>query len=438
MRACAIVLLLALSVFSFGTAQDVHSYESYVALIGELTSSLDQAIYLSKSGIIAYDTRDEQSMAQGIVNLLNGASHPQYDVTNPYVVVDGAGVLPLGVYLTDSVWDPMLDRIPDTQRYLFDNAYHHYGEFIRLASDAAVKALDSSSSGQSAEDEFRLCYALLLAARGGFDDSLLFDGIDLWTDAFPEREVWVRSGESIQAAIDRLPDGGWIYLEPGVYDENLIITKNLHLKGVSVDGVGQAILQGERSGIGVNIVSGNSLRVEIENLVIRGKARGVYVGGGSSATLVNLHVEDSSVGLYVNGNARAIMDDCTFLRDDTAVSAWSRSYVELRESSISECGDLDPAVLLAEDAHLLLDQCNISDYRGIGIKTVSTAQLELMGCTIGQSELAAIVVLDLGDCASIPETILNMMLGTTPGYVSGAGNIVESSLCPASLQGQLD
>src|ERR1700760_421390 len=68
---------------------------------------------------------------------------------------------------------------------------------------------------------------------------------------------FVSPGQSIQAAVDHAPEGGWILVQPGIYKETadstngLTITRGVHLVGLSTADKKVVLVNsgGQRNGI---------------------------------------------------------------------------------------------------------------------------------------------------------------------------------------------
>ena len=102
--------------------------------------------------------------------------------------------------------------------------------------------------------------------------------------------------QSIQAAVDVVPEGGWVLVGEGVYDEGVLIQKPVHLLGVCA---AKAKVQGHTpfpepwdSGFlqGTLVVYAAD-DVEISNLGVRTVAAGVALLEANSVTLTSLDVE---------------------------------------------------------------------------------------------------------------------------------------------------
>ena len=151
---------------------------------------------------------------------------------------------------------------------------------------------------------------------------------------FAEETVRVRSGESIQAAVDRVEPGGTVLVEPGTYTETVIIEKPLRL--VSEAGYAETVIQADRSRFtwaglprekyivgAVNVrntkdvtVDGFTLLNALEGLWVSAsryvlvqncmscahQSSGYYFWGSQDATLLNSEGSGNAVGVYQGGS----------------------------------------------------------------------------------------------------------------------------------------
>lgn len=110
-----------------------------------------------------------------------------------------------------------------------------------------------------------------------------------------DRLNWVQIGEkrvysSIQAAIDAAQPDGTVQVEPGKYEESVVISKPLELQGAGSD---KCTIIGQGSGYGgaVEVEAGVS-GVAIEGLTIKGEGReaGVYLKGSNSDVTISSNV----------------------------------------------------------------------------------------------------------------------------------------------------
>lgn len=116
--------------------------------------------------------------------------------------------------------------------------------------------------------------------------------VELSKDAWsPTLEV--RSGESIQKAIDKAPDGAVIHVQPGIYKERL----NIHRDNITLKGDGKAVIDladKNVSGGAINISDRKNVTVdgfEIRNVRGGETPTGIRIDGASkNVSLLNNHI----------------------------------------------------------------------------------------------------------------------------------------------------
>jgi nitrous oxidase accessory protein len=115
------------------------------------------------------------------------------------------------------------------------------------------------------------------------------------SDAFAE-DIKVEKGESIQAAIDRSNSGDIIGITPGIYKENLVIDKQIALKGE--DG---AVVDGGAKGSVITVTASN---IVIEGLTIQNSGTqqedsGIYVKKAHNLVIKNNKLTKVHNGIFI-------------------------------------------------------------------------------------------------------------------------------------------
>ena len=86
----------------------------------------------------------------------------------------------------------------------------------------------------------------------------------------PECTITVQPGESIQAAIDRAPEGAVICLPAGMWEESIKVERSITLRG---SGAEETIIDGVRAGYPVVWIVGpkerRTILVQVEGLMLR-------------------------------------------------------------------------------------------------------------------------------------------------------------------------
>ena len=157
----------------------------------------------------------------------------------------------------------------------------------------------------------------------------------------------VRSGESLQAAIDRAAPGTRVLVEPGAWTETVTIDKPLELVGVG--GHRETVISADRSAFrwsglpreryrvgAVNVVGTHDVVVRgftfldaLEGVWISASRRvaivdcmscahdssGFYVWGSQDVAIARCIGEDNAVGVYQGGSVDVTIADSTFTRN---------------------------------------------------------------------------------------------------------------------------
>ena len=104
---------------------------------------------------------------------------------------------------------------------------------------------------------------------------------------------------SIQAAIDAAHDGDIIEIHEGIYEENLMIQKNIKLHGMGTE---STTINGNGNGDVVHI---EDCSFEIKNLTIMNSGKnsadaGIELMYVYNSLISNVHLSDNAVGLYAH------------------------------------------------------------------------------------------------------------------------------------------
>jgi parallel beta-helix repeat protein len=139
----------------------------------------------------------------------------------------------------------------------------------------------------------------------------------------------VRPGQSIQAAIDRCSAGDRVLLEPGVYQQTVVIdTDGVTLSGVNRNGQ-RPVLDG--GGTLADAIQGSGGNLLIEGLTIRNYVgNGIMTSKASNVTYRNLVIEDSGLyGVYPVECTGVLVEGCTVsgIRDAGIYVGSSREIV---------------------------------------------------------------------------------------------------------------
>ena len=349
-RFVAMLLILALAgCMALGqeTVEEPISYDDVVAAIGTMNELLEQAIFLATAGMASSLISDQLAYAQGAIDLLSGSGDSR-GILDVWAIVDAAMDSENDHPARETVLN-LVDR--KDRSALYSAVYSTTGDFLRLAADAALLAHAEASRGrdgrEAAQDGMRSVYAYLISARGVSGDIRVFPGSLFLAELLPPMEVWARPGESIQAAIDRVPDGGTIRLEPGVYREGLVINRSLTLSGSVgsvIDSARGIVVESDfpidvvirdlrfEGGQGLTVYSQG--RVIVENVSFVGVGNAAQIKDGGHADFVSCHLSENFGGVWFSWSASGSLWDCTIegcTSDSGAVSLYCS------EVSVTDC-----------------------------------------------------------------------------------------------------
>ena len=275
----------------------------------------------------------------------------------------------------------------------------------------------------------------LLVAAGVVSGTILAVGAGQLgdsTDPMP-CTVNVAVGESIQAAIDSVADGGVVCLEAGMYEESLVIRKSLTLRGGGPDPASTRIIPppGERfeeeEGIALVRVGEwgdtNRIEVHIENLSVGGEIGwenwaveaegraslhmidceagpssgvGVQLNGSATATIVNtlIHENRGYAGFNAGQSSNAILQDCIITRNTEGnVEAGGSARVVVRSSRIEGPGG-HHGIWLHREASVTVEDCVITGNRWQGVDVNENGTVSISNCDITENGVHGVNVLD--------------------------------------------
>lgn len=284
-------------------------------------------------------------------------------------------------------------RVADASHLVVtENDFYSNGGFgLRVLSDQCLQDGDPSSEAFSglvsgSGNLFGSSNSVVANALGYYcPENLLF-----LIEPAPA-EVSVEPGQSIQAAIDLVADGGVVAIEPGTYLEAVTIDKSLSLIGASDDSSGGVILNRKVDEPVISISSSVPIDVTLSDLVFQGDDAGwaidvgenatarisesefhdlgtvirVHDGGSVTASYCTFTGNGSTVVAFPNGSFTASW--CTFTDNRQAISASLGSICTLTDSTITGCTD-DSAAISAWCSDLSLENCRISDNVGNGVR----------------------------------------------------------------------
>ena len=182
--------------------------------------------------------------------------------------------------------------------------------------------------------------------------SLLMLSFAVFGQQTPSCTIFVQPGQSIQAAIDKAPEGAVICLPAGTWNENITIEKTLTLRG---KGPERTVIDGVQYGRSVVRIGGDgSVMVRLQGLRIvgaEGSAEGVRVENSAQATIEGCDISENNVGILLRGSLQATIIECTI-----SENRWE-------------------GIVLSGSAQATITENVIQDNRGCGIFSSSTREV---------------------------------------------------------------
>jgi len=433
-------------------AQDAATitYDEASETYARMAELLDEVSYLTTSAIWAYTGGAIKDLAQGVLNLLVGPEGEDYDPENPVVIPDEAGLIPMieaqrrPHTRNESVfYSPFYELFPDYQIRWdegvgdFPWAWHQVAVCLRLAADVARDIVTSSYTRKPWEAEVQTLHALILSARGTGDPYAQIDGVKTLAALFPSPEIWVHPWESIQAAVDRVPEGGTIYIEPGTYEEALEIGRSVnlvaasHAPGASPD-LGVTVLQAGRWTGGIEIEADDPIEVSIRGLAIR--ERGVSVTRNAAVLLEECRFIDDglSVGQFINpdladttSTVSCLVESCLFSGEGAGIGVGMTATVAVRDTIVEGSGSWMSAPVSVQCGELTLENCEIRDNVNFGVRVAGGALtvFHMTNCRVIRNGRG--LKIETGTCESWsiePEPGKSLTEGWVHGQITGWGN----------------
>jgi len=339
------------------------------AILSEAMAPLRQGVNMALMGLHSVSSEDRQVSAQALVNLLEGEEGEHYDPT-----IGETLDLPIGLraHLEQLASTP--EERGDEARAGLDN----YLSMLRLATVPMLEVLDGVLTDAEQTDAFLTTLVFLSSAYADFQE-LLQD----W-----EVEIWVRPGESIQAAIDRAWPGAVVTIEPGIYRESLEISEGLTLRGIG----GDVIVEPVGGQVGLFMRVAEDAPVRLENLTVRNADIGIRLSANTVCELEDIEISGCETGIQALERAQLSLDMCTLHRNETALRALGRSETAITRCTIEDSQGEVAAVIAQEYASLSIDWTDIASGLGNGLFALDGATVSIRGSLIRFNEGDGILV----------------------------------------------
>jgi len=445
---------------------------AWAVVLEDVTEPLNVCLWYVTYATIPRSVEEIAALAQGAINLLDGAEGEHYDVDTPVDPRFRKGIIPaLKAF-----------EIPTdiTGAANLSFVIHEYETRVELARAKLVRI----AAGEAQPDER---HDLLLSAQ-----ALLFycsDFFELITEHYG-LQAWVHPGESIQAAIDNAREGSTIYITTGSYRESLEITKSIRLEGWTWDSYMPFGITGEnaRPNIipvgdqrGIHITADEAIEVTLHYLTIQNAWTGIVLDGavhasitdtivvncdlsvevrGTSSVFRNCYFESSrmgveftgfsedtltirncqfgvggagvkpvgngGVGVKLVGNGTVAIGSSTFSDVSTGVLVGGMTSLELSASIFTDCFE---AVSLASAASVLIHECEFQNSQATAVRVSETPDQHVNGeLILNRNTFSRSGSWDLTLCGDDGTEDTSESI-----TISGSGNVVsgrDPKLCP--------
>lgn len=151
---------------------------------------------------------------------------------------------------------------------------------------------------------------------------------------------------SIQAAVDTAKPGSTVLVKKGTYQENIVIDKNLVLRGTVSD---QVVIKGKKQGRPILLVGPSAVKVTIKNLSVRAARGGncnnwekgicpfgISVIGKARVEVIRAKIEENGTGgLRLADSATGTIQNCQISNNAAGIELWYSATVTITDSRIT-------------------------------------------------------------------------------------------------------
>jgi parallel beta-helix repeat protein len=254
-------------------------------------------------------------------------------------------------------------------------------------------------------------------------------------------EIFVQSGESIQAAVNNAVSGDMIIVKPGTYTENINVTvHNLVIKSESGNPTNTIIIAKDPA---VDVFSVESNKVTISGFKIMESKKdhaGIYMYQCKNCTVENNRLLNNTVGVYLkNSDYNMILDNLIGKGDKGIVTEQSNYntisgnrasknrygfYVPNSEGNVISNNTLsenkDYGILLSTGVGNTLSENNASN-NGRGIQLGNSDSNKVLDNTMVSNEIYGLFICPKSDKNSVLNNYFNNTVNAIPN--NGTGNI---------------
>ncbi len=285
-------------------------------------------------------------------------------------------------------------------------------------------------------------------------------------ELYPWHAAWVLEGESIQHAIDKVIDGGTIYIEPASFSEPLVIGKSVTLSWAQVlpnGGYGFSEFQNSPSISSARYrttmtIVGEDIDVGLENISVIAGNTGILIGGSAHVSILDCcsEIRGSQVGIRIVDRASLIFEGGLRFCD-VGILVQDQGTLQLRHASIGDnrvslvaegnaqanlqdaslWQNTDAGIEIHDAAQVNVQSSRISLNQGDGIRLYDLATLHISGSQIGQNGGYGIRVMSEetgADCSTVDTSLVTISgrANSIPDSDSPEGNRL-GAYCPLSL-----
>jgi len=375
--AIAVTLVALCGQLLWASSSDDAESECVSLALSDAVVAAGEAVSAAALGLYGYSPEDRLVNAQAVVNLIEGVNGEHYDGDADGTLEFSAGLLPHISALNeelDGASGYFDDELTASGRSGLDN----YVSMLRLAVAPMISVVEGGLSEQDVTDAYLTTLALLSTFQQDLQEILL-----RW-----ECEIWVRPGESIQAAIDRAWPGALITVEPGVYRETLDISTSLTLRGMG----GTVVIEPVAGQIGLFVRIADEAGVRLEDFTVRRATVGIQVSANTMCSLEGVEISDCETGIQALERTQLSLSECTFRRNDTALRALGRSEVSVSSCTIEGSQGDVAAVIVQELASVAIDWTDVIGGLGSGLLALDEAQVSIQRSLLRFNDGDGIVV----------------------------------------------
>jgi len=182
--------------------------------------------------------------------------------------------------------------------------------------------------------------------------------IALGDDQQPPCTITLAPGQSIQAAIDKAPNGAVICLEPGEWEENLVIEKSITLRAAEIKPEPDVVVKSARECWPVILIENNAV-VKIEGIKITGAFGDCYKENS----------EEVCFGIEIRGHAYAVIQNNTISDNDwDGIGMYGSSQATIQNNTIS--GNRN-GISMSESSQAIIENNIIKDNAECGVVSFS-------------------------------------------------------------------